>query len=195
MSQVPQSSYKKKPSELYRELCTTIIVCITDRSQHLSYTRGSLGRLAPRVCVFTSACCSARGRVRAGRGRVSCLCSASARLPRYSLLTAGSLARECDRRKLFTPPECRKFGRAEWGTLSDYPKLASCAHVPTCNASLWKNPRLTRAAKKRRTQNEKRRLERRPSRALVMQPILHTATRRLRPPPPAAPPYSQVLCT
>lgn len=119
------------------------------------------------MSMLTSAYCNARWR----RSPLCAVRSVSSMAA--LLLTAGSLARECDRRKLLTPSECRKFGRAEWGTLYDYTKLASCAR--TCSASLWKNPRLTRAAKKRRTQNEKRWLERRPSRAsMAVQPILHT---------------------
>lgn len=49
---------------------------------------------------------------------------APATVARRSRLEPSSRMRPSDRRKLFTPSECRKFGRAEWGALYDYPKLA-----------------------------------------------------------------------
>lgn len=93
--------------------------------------------------------------------------------PRCARLAVGS-ARECDRRKLFTPPECRKFGRVEWGTLyDDYPKLAR-TYV---QRFAMKKSKVNARCQKKTHAKWKRRLERRPSRALaswcLLQPILH----------------------
>lgn len=52
----------------------------------------------------------------------------------------------------------------------------TCAR--TCSASLWKSPRLTRAAKKRRTQNEKMMVREAPSRARCT--ALHAQPPRVR---------------
>lgn len=95
------------------ELCTNIIVCITECMftvrYHLSYTWIDTMR-RPQSLPHVARALAPRS------ARSSCLVPTTLRA---SLLTVGSLARECDRRKLFVPAECRKFGRAEWGTLYD----------------------------------------------------------------------------
>lgn len=115
------------------------------------------------MVAITSAYCMARLR---SRRSVRSPCMSV----RASLLAVGSLARECDRRKLFTPAECRKFGRAlSGGTLYDYPKLARVRAA----LRYEKNPRLTRCQKKTHAKWKKT-ARAAPLGALVMQPILQT---------------------
>lgn len=91
---------------------------------------------------FTSAYCSARAARSAVRLR--------------SLLAVGSLARECDSRKLFAPPECRKFGRGASGGRSTTTIRYLCAYVLRF---AMKKSKVNARCQKKTHANEKRRLE------------------------------------